>query len=161
MNNRSRFRRGNWLLIRDTYQATTTVLRKFTDALNVARNTGRETYLWIFWWSAIKLLQYKLQHLSDWHLTVRYMCHLSRVSCPKQLTIGPTSIAWYSTIQHTYHAAFPRTVYSRDVQIALNGTCCICGTSIIWLTILLRTLRTGSFKWFKRPLPGFLTILIL
>ena len=25
----------------------------------------------------------------------------------------------------------------------------------------LNTLRTGSFKWFKRPLPGFLTILTL
>jgi hypothetical protein len=69
------------------------------------------------------------------------MCHLSRVSCPKQLTIGPTSIAWHSTIQHTYHVAFPRTVCSRDVQIALNGICGIYGNnaSIIRLAILLKT----------------------
>jgi len=26
-----------------------------------------------------------------------------------------------------------------------------------WLSPFLNTLRTGSFKWFKRPLPGFLT----
>jgi len=30
-----------------------------------------------------------------------------------------------------------------------------------WPTDALNTLRTGSFKLFKRPLPGFLTILTL
>ena len=84
---------------------------------------------------------YKVQHLSDWHLTVRYACHWSRVSCPKQLTIGPTSIAWYSTTQHTYHAAFPRTVCSRGVQSALNGTCGTHGTNVstMRLAVLLKT----------------------
>jgi len=95
----------------------------------------------IFWWRAIKLHQYKVQHLRDWRLTFRYACHLSRVCCPKQLTIGPTSIAWYSTKQHPYHAAFPRAVCSRDVKSALNGTCGTYGTdvSIMRLAILLKT----------------------
>jgi len=76
-----------------------------------------------------------------WHLTVRYVCHLTLVSCPKQMTNGPTSIAWYSTTQHTYHGTFPRTVCSRTVQSALNGTCGAYGTnvSIMRLAILLKT----------------------
>jgi hypothetical protein len=97
----------------------------------------------MFWYSAIKLHQYKVQHLSEWHLTVRYVCHLSRVSCPKQLTIGPTSIAWYSTTQHTYHAAFPRTVCSRDVQTALNRTCGTYGTDVSIMRLAI--LKTNEF----------------
>jgi len=31
----------------------------------------------------------------------------------------------------------------------------------IYNTIYINTLRTGSFKFFKRPFPGFLTILTL
>jgi len=148
MNNPSRFRRGNRLLIRDTHQA-------------LQQLYANSPTLWlllemrIFWWNAIKLDQYKVHHLSDGHLTVRYVRHLSRVSCPKQLTIEPTSIAWYSTTQHIHHTAFPRNVCSRGVQSALNETCGKYGTnvSIMPLEILLKTheFRISTNVWNLSP----------
>jgi len=33
--------------------------------------------------------------------------------------------------------------------------------ALSFVTLLLNTLRTGSFKLFKRPFPGFLTIVTL
>ena len=45
--------------------------------------------------------------------------------------------------------------------LALLGAHHILHVSRIRINIFLNTLRTGSFKLFKRPFPGFLTILTL